>query len=35
VIFRDGKIIQDLSFQARKAAYDLTQMPPPTEEASG
>jgi len=33
VIFRDGKIIQDLSFQPRQAAYDLTQMPPPTEEA--
>jgi putative ABC transport system ATP-binding protein len=32
VIFRDGKIIQDLSFQPRQAAYDLTQMPPPTEE---
>lgn len=33
VIFRDGKIIQDLSFEPRQAAYDLTQMPPPTEEA--
>ena len=33
VIFRDGKVIQDLSFQPRQAAYDLTQMPPPTEEA--
>jgi putative ABC transport system ATP-binding protein len=32
VIFRDGKIIQDLSFQPRQAAFDLTQMPPPTEE---
>jgi putative ABC transport system ATP-binding protein len=34
VIFRDGKIIQDLSFQPRQAADDLTQMSPPAEEAS-
>ena len=33
VIFRDGKIIQDLSFQPRQAADDLTRMPPPAEEA--
>jgi putative ABC transport system ATP-binding protein len=33
VVFRDGKIIQDLFFQPRQAADDLTQMPLPTEEA--
>jgi len=33
VIFRDGKIIQDLSFQPRQAADDLALMPTPTEEA--
>jgi putative ABC transport system ATP-binding protein len=32
VLFRDGKIIQDLSFPPRQAADDLNRMPPPTEE---
>lgn len=34
VVFRDGKLIQDISFQPRQAAYDLTQMPPPEEALS-
>jgi len=34
VIFRDGKVIQDLSFQPRKAMEDLSQIPAPVEEVA-
>ncbi|MEW6333191.1 MAG: ABC transporter ATP-binding protein [Thermodesulfobacteriota bacterium] len=33
VIFRDGIVVQDLSFQPRQAADDLTRMPPAVQEA--
>jgi putative ABC transport system ATP-binding protein len=34
VVFRDGKVIQDNSFQPRQAAQDLAQIPITTEEIS-
>jgi len=34
VVFRDGKIMKDESFQPRQAAEDLSQLPKPAEEAA-
>jgi len=34
VVFRDGKVIQDIPFQPRSAAQDLALMPPTVEETS-
>ena len=34
VVFRDGKVIKDETFQPRQAAEDLSQLPTPSEEAS-
>jgi putative ABC transport system ATP-binding protein len=34
VVFRDGKIIKDESYQPRKAAEDLSQFPSLVEEAA-
>jgi len=34
VVFRDGKVIKDETFQSRQAAEDLSQLPTPREEAS-
>jgi putative ABC transport system ATP-binding protein len=33
VVFRDGKVIKDETFQPRQAAEDLSQLPTPSEEA--